>query len=55
MFPNSQRINRGDYDVKMLMDACRANQFTDVIVVHERRGVPTQLMVTNYTTEKQIN
>ncbi|XP_067942775.1 U3 small nucleolar ribonucleoprotein protein IMP4-like [Watersipora subatra] len=47
LFPNSQRINRGDYDVKQLLEACRANEVTDLIVVHERRGVPTQLVVSH--------
>ena len=40
MFPNSQRINRGNYEVKQLVDACRANDVTDLILVHEYRGVP---------------
>ena len=25
IFPNSQRINRGHYDVKQLIQACKAN------------------------------
>lgn len=45
LFPNSQRINRGDYEVKQLLEACRSNEVTDLIVLHERRGVPTQLVV----------
>ena len=40
IFPNSQRLNRGTYEYKQLMDACRANNVTDFIVVHEHRGVP---------------
>ena len=40
MFPNSHRINRGNYVVKELADACRANDVTDLIVLHEHRGVP---------------
>ena len=40
MFPNSQRINRGNYEVKQLVDACRANDVTDLILLHEHRGVP---------------
>ena len=40
MFPNSQRINRGNYEIKQLVDACRANDVTDLILLHEHRGVP---------------
>lgn len=25
MFPNAQRINRGHYDIKKLIQACKAN------------------------------
>ena len=40
VFPNSYRINRGNYVVKELADACRANDVTDLVVLHEHRGVP---------------
>jgi U3 small nucleolar ribonucleoprotein protein IMP4 len=40
VFPNSYRINRGNYVVKELVEACRANEVTDLIMVHEHRGVP---------------
>ena len=40
VFPNSHRINRGNYVVKELAEACRANEVTDLVVVHEHRGVP---------------
>ncbi|KAH0840039.1 Brix-domain-containing protein [Lanmaoa asiatica] len=40
VFPNSHRINRGNYVVKELADACRANDITDLIVLHEHRGIP---------------
>jgi len=42
VFPNSHRINRGNYVVKELATACRANEITDLIVLHEHRGVPGQ-------------
>lgn len=45
LFPNAQRINRGNYEVKQLLDACRANNVTDIIIVHEHRGVPDGLIV----------
>ncbi len=44
VFPNSQRINRGNYVTKDIVDACRANDVTDLIILHEHRGQPgTQL------------
>lgn len=47
LFPNAQRMNRGNYEMKQLLDACRANDVTDFIVVHERRGVPDTLIVSH--------
>src|SRR5258706_1343218 len=40
VFPNAHRINRGGYVVKELAVACRANDVTDLIILHEHRGVP---------------
>jgi U3 small nucleolar ribonucleoprotein protein IMP4 len=40
VFPNAHRINRGNYIVSELAEACRANDVTDLIVLHEHRGVP---------------
>lgn len=45
IFPNAQRLNRGNYEMKQLLHACRANDVTDFIVVHEHRGVPDSLVV----------
>ncbi|XP_055697140.1 U3 small nucleolar ribonucleoprotein protein IMP4 [Phlebotomus papatasi] len=45
LFPNAQRMNRGNYEVKQMVHACRANDVTDFIVVHETRGVPDNLVV----------
>jgi U3 small nucleolar ribonucleoprotein protein IMP4 len=40
IFPNSQRINRGNYEMKQLVEACRSNDVTDLVLLHEHRGVP---------------
>lgn len=45
IFPNSQRMNRGGYEIKQLIHACRANDVTDFIIVHEHRGVPKSLVI----------
>eukprot|EP00088_Acartia_fossae_P029476 TRINITY_DN3034_c0_g1_i1.p1 TRINITY_DN3034_c0_g1~~TRINITY_DN3034_c0_g1_i1.p1 ORF type:complete len:309 (+),score=69.56 TRINITY_DN3034_c0_g1_i1:45-971(+) len=47
LFPGSQRLNRGGYEFNQLMDACRANNVTDFLVVHEHRGVPDGLIVSH--------
>lgn len=47
IFPNSQRMNRGNYEMKQLIHACRANDVTDFIVVHEHRGVPDGLIISH--------
>jgi U3 small nucleolar ribonucleoprotein protein IMP4 len=43
--PNSQRINRGGTILKELMDACRRDDITDVVIVHEHRGEPDGMVV----------
>ncbi|KAF8505031.1 Brix-domain-containing protein [Hysterangium stoloniferum] len=48
VFPNSHRINRGTYVVKELAEACRANDVTDLIILHEHRGVPDALIVSHF-------
>ncbi|KAL8594737.1 snoRNA-binding rRNA-processing protein imp4 [Nucella lapillus] len=47
IMPNSQRINRGNYETKELVKACRANDVTDIVIVHEHRGVPDGLIVSH--------
>ncbi|KAH7102750.1 Brix-domain-containing protein [Auriculariales sp. MPI-PUGE-AT-0066] len=48
VFPNSHRINRGNYIVKDLATACRANDITDLIILHEHRGVPDALILSHF-------
>ncbi|XP_071960964.1 U3 small nucleolar ribonucleoprotein protein IMP4-like [Antedon mediterranea] len=45
IFPNSQRLNRGNYEIGQLVNACRANEVTDLMIVHEHRGVPDGLQI----------
>ena len=37
VFPNAQRFNRGQHGVPAVVDACRAADATDLVVVHEHR------------------
>ena len=45
LFPNCQRLNRGNYELKQLINSCRANDVTDFITVHETRGEPDGLVI----------
>ena len=40
IFPGAQRMNRGNHEVGSLVKACRANNVTDLVVIHETRGQP---------------
>ncbi|KAI9104994.1 anticodon-binding protein [Phlyctochytrium arcticum] len=48
MFPNSQRVNRGNYVLKEIVDACRSNDATDLIILHETRGQPDGMVVCHF-------
>jgi len=47
VFPNSQRINRGNTTVKEVVDAARSSDFTDIIMVQETRGEPDAMIVSH--------
>jgi U3 small nucleolar ribonucleoprotein protein IMP4 len=48
VFPNSQRINRGGYVIKDIVDACRSNEVTDLVILHEHRGQPVGMIVSHF-------
>lgn len=48
VFPNAHRINRGGYVMSDLVAACRTNNMTDLILLHEHRGVPDALVVSHF-------
>ncbi|CAN8240648.1 unnamed protein product [Cochlearia groenlandica] len=47
VFPNSQRINRGGQVISEIIETARSHDFTDVILVHEHRGIPDALIVSH--------
>ena len=47
VFPNAQRLNRGGLVVKELVESARAHDFSDIVVVHETRGEPDQMVVSH--------
>lgn len=40
MFPGAQRMNRGNHEMNALVGACKANNVTDLVIIHETRGNP---------------
>uniref|UniRef100_UPI00358E612E U3 small nucleolar ribonucleoprotein protein IMP4 n=1 Tax=Myxine glutinosa TaxID=7769 RepID=UPI00358E612E len=42
---NSQRMNRGKHELPALVQACRANNVSDFIILHEHRGVPDGIVI----------
>lgn len=47
LFPNSQRINRGGYELKQLVESCKSNDITDLVIAHETRGNPDGLIISH--------
>jgi U3 small nucleolar ribonucleoprotein protein IMP4 len=48
MFPTSIRLNRGNYIMSNLVSSCQTSGSTDLLVIHEHRGVPTSLTVSHF-------
>ena len=48
IIPNSQRINRGNHVVSEISTACKSNEITDLIIVHEHRGVPDGMIISHF-------
>ncbi|KAK9448440.1 anticodon-binding protein [Limtongia smithiae] len=48
MFPTSVRLNRGNSVLPQLVKACNTSSTTDLILLHEHRGVPTALTVSHF-------
>lgn len=48
IIPNSQRINRGNSILEDLVKASRQNEVTDLILLHEHRGIPDTMIVCHF-------
>lgn len=48
MFPNSLKLNRGTYVIPELVELCKRVAMTDLIVLHEHRGVPTSMTISHF-------
>lgn len=49
MFPGAQRMNRGNHEIPALVQACKANSVTDLVIMHETRGQPGILALFTYS------
>lgn len=47
LFPTSIRLNRGNYIMSNLVESCKAANVTDLIIIHEHRGVPSTLTISH--------
>uniref|UniRef100_A0A8C9GSW3 Brix domain-containing protein n=1 Tax=Piliocolobus tephrosceles TaxID=591936 RepID=A0A8C9GSW3_9PRIM len=45
IIPNSEKINRGSYFIKDIIQFARDNNITDVIIIHEYKGEPRNLII----------
>eukprot|EP00050_Salpingoeca_kvevrii_P002525 m.196338 g.196338 ORF g.196338 m.196338 type:complete len:287 (-) comp10629_c0_seq7:2898-3758(-) len=45
VIPGSARMNRGNHVIKDLVQVCRSNDVTDLVVLHEHRGEPDGMVV----------
>lgn len=47
-FPTSIRLNRGNTILPTLASSCLSTQVSDLILIHEHRGVPTSLTISHF-------
>lgn len=48
ILPNAQRINRGNHVIPEIVKACRSSDVTDLVILHEHRGIPDGLIVSHF-------
>lgn len=48
MIPNAQIINRGNHVIKDITTSCRNNDVTDLVIIHEHRGVPDGMIISHF-------
>ncbi|KAI9213202.1 hypothetical protein DS838_001926 [Geotrichum bryndzae] len=48
LFPTGIRLNRGNSILPSLVSACQASATTDMVILHEHRGVPTAMTITHF-------
>lgn len=48
LFPTGVRVNRGNTVLPSLVAACQASSTTDLVILHEHRGVPSSLTISHF-------
>lgn len=48
LFPNSQRMNRGNTTIETIVEKCLKEQVTDLIILEENRGVPNKMSISHF-------
>lgn len=48
VIPNAERINRGSYVMQDLVSLCLNKNLTDLIILHEHRGVPDGMILCHF-------
>lgn len=48
LFPTGVRVNRGNSVLPSLVGACQRSAATDLILIHEHRGVPTAMTISHF-------
>ncbi|EDO18256.1 hypothetical protein Kpol_1039p5 [Vanderwaltozyma polyspora DSM 70294] len=48
LFPGAVRLNRGNYIMPNLVKACVRSGTSDLVVLHEHRGVPTSITISHF-------
>jgi len=47
VIPGTQRRNRGAHVIREIVEACRSNEITDLVLLHETRGEPDALIISH--------
>jgi U3 small nucleolar ribonucleoprotein protein IMP4 len=47
VIPNAVRVNRGNYVIKELIETCKENEFSDLIILHENKGNPDGMIISH--------
>lgn len=48
LFPTGVRLNRGNTILPNLVSACQSSSATDLVILHEHRGVPTAMTISHF-------
>eukprot|EP01120_Amphizonella_sp_Union-15-10_P005655 TRINITY_DN169_c0_g1_i1.p1 TRINITY_DN169_c0_g1~~TRINITY_DN169_c0_g1_i1.p1 ORF type:complete len:289 (-),score=43.83 TRINITY_DN169_c0_g1_i1:180-1046(-) len=47
VIPDATRMNRGQHSIRQLTESCRNHNVTDLIIIHESKGIPDGMIVSH--------